>query len=153
MNYTLLQNEINNDPTGQGYSTYLPDSPGKVVELLNTQSHYMVKSRMITARGIMSSYGIGPVAGAAFMDKLENLTSSIPALRWAMKFLQQDAGLDIGDNATQQMLDSLVGVGGITSTEVDGIKNIANQPASRFEILYGAGKQVKEEDLRMAGVI
>ena len=63
MNYTLLQNEISNDPTGQGYSTYLPDSPGKVVELLNTQSHYMVKSRMITARGIMS--GIGPVAGAA----------------------------------------------------------------------------------------
>ena len=153
MNYTLLQNEINNDPTGQGYSTYLPDSPGKVVELLNTQSHYMVKPRMITARGIISSYGIGPVAGAAFLDKLENLTGSIPALKWAMKFLQQDAGIDIGDGATQQMLDSLVGVGGITSTEVDGIKNIANQPASRFEILYGAGKQVKEEDLRMAGVI
>jgi len=153
MNYTLLQNEIANDPTGQGYSTYLPDSPGKVVELLNTQSHYMVKSRMITARGVMSSYGIGPSAGAAFLDKLENLTSSVPASRWAMKFLQQDAGIDIGDGATQQMLDSLVGVGGITSAEVDGVKAIALLPASRFEILYGAGKQVKEEDLRMAGVI
>ena len=153
MNYTLLQNEINNDPTGQGYSAYLPASPGKVVELLNTQSHYMVKARMITARGIMSSYGIGPVAGAAFLDKLENLTNSIPALKWAMKFLQQDAGIDIGDGATQQMLDSLVGVGGITSAEVDCVKAIALQPASRFEILYGAGKQVKEEDLRLAGVI
>ena len=151
MNYTLLQNEISNDPTGQGYSTYLPDSPGKVVELLNTQSHYMVKSRMITARGITS--GIGPVAGAAFLDKLENLTRSVPAVRWAMKFLQQDAGIDIGDVATQQMLDSLIGVGGITSTEVDGVKAVALLPASRFEILYGAGKQVKEEDLRMAGVI
>ena len=153
MNYTLLQNEINNDPTGQGYSTYLPDSPGKVVELLNTQSHYMVKARMITARGVMSSYGIGPVAGAAFLDKLENLTSSIPALRWAMKFLQQDTGIDIGDGATQQMLDSLIGVGGITSAEVNGVKNMANQPASRFEVLYGADKTASEQDLRDSGVI
>ena len=58
----------------------------------------------------MSSYGIGPSAGAVFLDKLDALSASIPALKWAMKFLQQDAGIDIGDNATQQMLDSLVGI-------------------------------------------
>lgn len=153
MNYTLLQNEITNDPTGQGYLEYLPSSPGKVVELLNAPVHTMVKSRMITARGIMSSYGIGPSVGAVFLDKLEALSSSIPALKWAMKFLQQDAGIDIGDNATQQMLDSLVGIGGITLAEVNGVKSIAAQPASRFEILYGINKQAKEDDLRSAGVI
>ena len=39
MNYTLLQDEISNDPAMLGYSTYLPDSPGRVIELLNTQSY------------------------------------------------------------------------------------------------------------------
>lgn len=153
MNYTLLQDEISNDPAMLGYSTYLPDSPGRVIELLNTQSQTMVKPKMITARGIMSSYGIGTSAGAVFLDKLDALSASIPALKWAMKFLQQDAGIDIGDSATQQMLDSLVGVGGITLAEVSGVKAIALQPSSRFEILYGAGKQAKEEHLRLAGVI
>ena len=153
MNYTLLQDEISNDPAMLGYSTYLPDSPGRVIELLNTQSQTMVKPRMITARGIISSYGIGPSAGAVFLDKLDALSASIPALKWAMKFLQQDAGIDIGDSATQQMLDSLVGVGGITLAEVNGVKAIALQPSSRFEILYGSGKQAKEEHLRLAGVI
>ena len=55
-----------------------------------------------------------------YFDKLDALSASIPALKWAMKFLQQDAGIDIGDNATQQMLDNLVGIGGITLAEVDG---------------------------------
>ena len=64
-----------------------------------------------------------------------------------------DAGIDIGDGATQQMLDSLIGVGGITSAEVNGVKNMANQPASRFEVLYGANKTASEQDLRDSGVI
>ena len=51
------------------------------------------------------------------------------------------------------MLDSLVGIGGITLAEVNGVKAIALQPSSRFEILYGSGKQAKEEHLRLAGVI
>lgn len=153
MNYTLLQNEINNDPTGKGYANHLPHSPGKVVELLNSQTETMPKSRMITARGVMASYGIGPVAGAMFLDKLEVLSASVPALKWAMKFLQQESGIDIGEPATQQMLDSLVGVGGITANEVNGVKAMANMPASRFEILYGNNKQASENDLRLAGVV
>lgn len=32
---TILQDEITNDPEGIGYAQYLPDAPGKVVELLN----------------------------------------------------------------------------------------------------------------------
>lgn len=153
MNYTLLQNEITNDPAGQGYLEYLPSSPGKVVELLNAQTTVMSKSRMVTARGIMASYGIGPIAGAAFLDKLEVISASIPALKWALKFMQQEAGIDIGEPATQQMLDSLVGIGGITASEVNGVKAMANMPASRFEVLYGDNKQASENDLRSAGVI
>ena len=153
MNYTLLQNEITNDPTGQGYLEYLPSSPGKVVELLNAQTTVMSKSRMVTARGIMASYGIGPVAGAMFLDKLEVLSASVPALKLAMKFLQQESGIDIGEPATQQMLDSLVGIGGITSAEVSGVKSMAKMPASRFEILYGNNKLATEYDLHNAGVV
>ena len=153
MDYTLLQNEINNDPTGKGYANHLPHSPGKVVELLNSQTEAMPKSRMITARGVMSSYGIGPVAGAMFLDKLEVLSASVPALKWAMKFLQQESGIDIGEPATQQLLYSLVGIGGITSAEVSGVKSMAKMPASRFEILYGNNKLATEYDLHNAGVV
>ena len=55
--------------------------------------------------------------------------------------------------ATQQMLDSLVGIGGITASEVNGVKAMANMPASRFEVLYGNNKQASENDLRLAGVV
>ena len=147
MNYTLLKQEILNDPMNQGYATFLPDSTGKVAELLNEKKFTSVKSRIVTARGIIASYGIGPSAGAVFLDKLETLSVNIPALKWAMKFLQQEAGIDIGEPATQSMLTSLIGVGGITQSEVDGVKAMALQPASRAEIVLGNNTIVTEHDV------
>lgn len=150
MNYTILKNEILNDPSGKGYATFLPESTGKVAELLNAKTEHMIKSKMITARGIMASYGIGPVAGAAFLDKLEIVAQSVPSVKWAMKFLQQEAGIDVGESATQSMLDSLVGIAGVTAQEVQGIKAIGMQPSSRVEIILGADKYASEQDVIIA---
>lgn len=147
MNYQLLKQEIVDDPLFQGYSAFLPDSTGWVANMLNERKFQAFKTRMVTARGIMASYGIGPTQGALFLDKLESLSANIPALKWAMKFLQQETGLDVGEPATQIMLTSLIGVGGITQAEVDGVKAMAIQPASRAEVLFGSDIVVTEHDV------
>ena len=147
MNYQLLKQEIVDDPLFQGYSAFLPDSTGWVANMLNERKFQAAKTRMVTARGIMASYGIGPTQGALFLDKLESLSANIPALKWAMKFLQQETGLDVGEPATQIMLTSLIGVGGITQAEIDGVKAMAIQPASRAEVLFGSDVIVTEHDV------
>lgn len=147
MNYQLLKQEIVDDPLSQGYSDFLPDSTGWVANMLNERKFQAAKTRMVTARGIMASYGIGTTQGALFLDKLETLSANIPALKWAMKFLQQETGIDVGEPATQTMLTSLIGVGGITQAEVDGVKAMAIQPASRAEVLFGSDVIVTEHDV------
>lgn len=150
VNLTQLKTELHTDPAGRGYAVHVPHAPGALADLLNAPSTTLAKTRMVTARGIMASYGLGPSAGAAFLDKLEVLASSVPAIKWAMKFLQAEAGIDVGEPATQAMLTSLIGVGGITADEIDGIKAMAMQPASRAEVLFGASVQITEADVRAA---
>lgn len=150
VNLAQLKTELQTDPAGLGYAAHVPHAPGALADLLNAPSTTLAKTRMVTARGIMASYGLGPSAGAAFLDKLEVLSAGVSAIKWAMKFLQTEAGIDVGEPATQAMLASLVGVGGVTQTEVDGVKAMANQPASRAEVLFGAGSQVTEADVRAA---
>lgn len=150
MDIQRLKAELQTDPQGLGFATHMPHAPGAIADLLNRQSTTMPKERMVTARGIMASYGLGPSAGAAFLDKLDALSASVPAIKWAMKFLQQEAGIDVGEPATRAMLDSLVGVGGITQADVDGIKAMAMQHASRAEVLFGASVVIAEADVRQA---
>ena len=150
VNLTQLKTELQTDQAGLGYAPHIPHAPGALADLLNAQSTTLAKSRMITARGIMASYGIGPSAGAAFLDKLEALAANVPAIKWAMKFLQAESGIDVGEPATQLMLTSLIGVGGITAADIDGIKAMALQPASRAEVLFGVGVQITEADVRAA---
>lgn len=145
-----LKTELQDDPAARVYAPHVPAAPGALADLLNAQSDSMAKERMVTARGIMASYGLGPTAGAAFLDKMEALSASVPAIKWAMKFLQTEAGIDVGEPATQSMLTSLIGVGGITQPEVDGIKAMALQPASRAEVLFGVGTRIGEADVRAA---
>lgn len=150
VNLAALKTELQDDPAARGYASHVPAAPGALADMLNAQSASMAKTRMVTARSIMASYGLGPTAGAAFLDKLEALAATVPAIKWAMKFLQAEAGIDVGEPATQVMLTSLIGVGGITADEVNGVKAMATQPASRAEVLFGAGTQISEADVRAA---
>ena len=131
---SILSDEIANDPLGKGYVALLPNQPGAVVNLLNALTETKVKSRIITARGILSDYPGGPAAAASVLDKLDTAAPSISALKWAWKFITGD-GLDIGTPATQGMLDTLATGSVITSTEATNLKALALQPASRAEVL------------------
>ena len=131
---SILSDEIDNDPEGKGYAAFLPDQPGAVVEMLNAPTETMVKSRLITARGILSDYPGGPAAAATVLDKLDGAAPNIPALKWAWKFISGE-GLDIGVPATQGMLDTLAGATVITTDEATKLKALAIQTASRAEVL------------------
>jgi hypothetical protein len=133
----ILNSEIANDPEGKGYAVFLSDQPWVVLDLMNGLTEMMVKSRIITARGILSDYPGGPAAAAAVLDKLDAAASTIPALKWAWKFISGE-GLDIGSQATQGMLDQLATAAAgnvLTPTESANIKNLALKSASRCEVL------------------
>lgn len=144
MNYVDLKAELDNDPVAVGYATYLPSATGKVAELINEQKFSAVKMRMVTARAILAEC----VDGATILDKLEAASASISAVKWAVKFLSLDAGIDIGNTTTRYMIDQLVLGGVLTAGESSQLKNLAMQPASRAEVL-GFGR-VESTDIQKA---
>jgi hypothetical protein len=138
-----LSSELLNDPLGRGYAQYIPDSPGILVQMLNEPSYTVVKERFVSARGVIAAFG---EAGAIILDKLENAAAFNSTVKWAMRFMASD-GIDVGHQKTQAMLDALVPVV-LTQQEADLLKDLANQPASRAEVL-GLG-WVNEEAVRAA---
>lgn len=126
-----LQSELNDDPLNRGYSNYIPHAPGILVDMLNERIYTMPKEKFITARSLL--FLLGPEIGSTILDKLETAAQSNSAIKWSMKFMLSD-GIDIGSTVTRQVLDSLVGTV-LTQQEVDAIKDLALQPASRAEVL------------------
>lgn len=145
MDYLALKAEVLTDPLGKGYSQHLPNSPGLVVDMLNAKTAEMVKSRMVTARAILAECG---GFAASILDKLEAASASNSAVKWAVRFLQQDAGIDIGHPVTQAMIDQLITGTVLTAGEGAALKSMALQSASRADVI-GVGR-VTEADLRTA---
>lgn len=86
----------------------------------------VVKPRMVTARAIISEC----MEGGAILDKLEQVSAANTNVKWAMKFLAQDAGIDIGNSATRMLVDGLVQQNVLTQAQGSSLKNLALQPAS-----------------------
>lgn len=136
---SILSDEIQNDPLGLGYSQWLPDSPGTVLNLLNAQNYLKVKFKMMAELDVIGEYPLGPIEGDALLTKLEtfSLTSDPMAslVKRALKVLSQAEGLNVGSSAIQAMLTQLEIEQVITSQEASNLKSLAEQPASRAEIL------------------
>jgi len=127
----VLAAEINTDPLALGYAAHLPGDPQRVVDLLTEQTYSMIKSRYVTARTIMAECE----DGAAILDALELLSSEISAVKWMMTFLQQNSGIDAGHPKTQKNLDDLAAIGKLNGAYANELKQIAVQPAARFEMI------------------
>ena len=145
---TALKSEIQTDPAALGYAAYLPDAPGRVCALLNAISTTMTRSRFITARTILAECGMD---GPAILDTLDAVAANVSAVKWAMRFLQQDSGIDIGHPATQAMLNQLRAAGALQVSQVDALKALAVQAASRAQVL--GFESVAETDLHAAGAV
>lgn len=144
---SALADEIKTDPRSLGYAAHLPDSPGIVADLLNAQTQSVVKERYVTARTIMAEC----TDGAAILDALNTASGQVSSVKWMMTFLQQDSGMDAGHPKTQAAVDQLVQASLLSSAYGDELKAIANQPASRAELL--GLPTVTVYDLIAAGVV
>lgn len=126
-----LRNELINDPLSQGYSAHLPGDPQRVVDLLTAQAYSMVKTRYVTTRTILAEC----TDGATVLDALQAASSSVSAVKWMMTFLGQDSGMDAGHPKTQKSIDDLVVAGLLTAPFGTELKALANQPATRADVL------------------
>jgi hypothetical protein len=140
-----LQEELTTDPLNRGYQAWIPNSPGVLVDMMNAYNYTLPKERFVSARGLLAAYG---AAGATILDKLEAAAASISEIKWALSFLKSDSGIDVGHQNTRTLVDELATNSVLTTTEADQIKDLANQPASRAEVLGLA--RVTEADIRSA---
>jgi hypothetical protein len=69
--------------------------------------------------------------GASILDKLEEAATVNSAVKWAVRFLGQDSGINVGDPATQYMIDQLAASNppALTAPQAAALKNLALQPA------------------------
>jgi hypothetical protein len=142
---SALKNELATDPAALGYAPLLSSGQlGAVCDLLNAQTQKKVQSRYVTARTILAELS----DGAAVLDALDACPMS--AVKWAMKFLGQDSGLDVGNPATQGMLDALSAAAVITASQAAELKAMAELPASRAQVI--GVPAVTVEDIYAAGV-
>lgn len=133
---SVLSDEIDNDPTGKGYAAFLPDQPGRVVELLNAKTETMYKSpNMVTERTIME---LPPALSRSILTKFRFFATQDILVEKAVSFLGKPEGLDGGHPNTHELLDQLGAVpapNGFTPEEVLALKNMSLKSASRMEVL------------------
>lgn len=139
-----LASELLYDPATLGYSQWRPDAPGKIVELINARTFTMEKTRMVSARTVLAEVE----GGAAILDKLEAAAGAVTEVKWAMRFMTGEEGIDIGHPRTRGLLDQLALGEVMTQDDADALKAMAIQPASRAEVL--GFQRVTEADVRAA---
>jgi len=142
---TTLSDELRDDPKGLGYAQFMPDAPGKVVELLNEQTQSMLKAiRSTTAQAWAAT---GPYANIvdASQDKAHPCRASCLMLRDTLA-----SGVDIHMESpdVQEIFAAWVACGICTQEQADVLYARAMQPASRAEVLGLVA--VTEEQVRNA---
>ena len=122
-----LHDELINDPLGLGYAAM---TDGELEASLNAKTRTRIVSRFVTARTILAECADGPT----ILDKLEAAGTQVSAVKWAMRFLQQEGGIDVGHPATLGMVEQLRGTV-LTSGEADQLAALPVQVCSRAEEL------------------
>ena len=95
-----------------------------IVRIINPD-RVAVQSRFVTARTVLAEVS----GGAALLDKMQSIGTTQSAVKYAMTFLNQEGGIDIGNPATQGMVDQLVAGAALTAAEGAALKGMANLPA------------------------
>jgi hypothetical protein len=90
---------------------------------LNEAPPLVAQSRFVTARTVMSECA----DGIAILTALKEASANA-AVGWALQFLGQNSGLDIGDPFTQGTVDQLVAVGVLSADQGGQLKAMALRP-------------------------
>jgi hypothetical protein len=98
---------------------------------LNAEGIKAPQQRFVTARAIMAECP----GGVAILAALKSAAAD-PAVSWALQFLGQEAGLDVGDPYTQSMIGQLVTAGVLSAPQGEALKALALGPVivDRLEV-------------------
>ena len=130
MDYAALKTEIETGPLATECAGQSDDT---VAAILNDKRYTATGERYVTARTVLAE--LGATTGAAILDKLEAASAQSSPVKWMLKFLTQDSGLDVGQTETQGCIDALAIAGVLTDDEAAALKSLALLPTSRAEIL------------------
>lgn len=131
---SVLGDEITLDPLGKGYAAFLPDQPGRVVELLNAKTETKLG---LVNRTEFTIWTVETGMLAVIKDESEDKTSVLRSSALAMIYvlLGASSGIDFSNPKNVQTLDAWVTVGKLTTTNKDSLLAVATKPASRMEVL------------------
>jgi len=127
MDYAALQAELETGPLS---TECAGKTDVEIAEVLNTPRFPGIRSRFISARTILAELA----DGAVILDKLEAAAPGIPPLKWAMRFLSGETGIDIGHAGTRVNIEMLAAGGILTAAERDALLAMAACTVSRAEI-------------------
>ena len=130
MDYQALKTEIETGPLA---AECVGQSDDAVAAILNDNRYTATKECYVTARTVLAE--LGATTGAAILDKLESAATQSSPVKWMLKFLTQDSGLDVGQTETQGCIDALALAGVLTTDEATALKSMALLPTSRAEII------------------
>lgn len=130
MDYASLRTEIDTGPLATECAGQSDDD---VAAILNDKRFMATGERYVTTRTVLAE--LGATAGAAILDKLEAAATQSSPVKWMLKFLTQDSGLDVGQTETQGCIDAMALDGVLTADEAMALKNMALLPTSRAEII------------------
>ena len=145
----LLNAELLNDPTQQGYGPHIPDGPGHLANLLNAPTAGTIKRESYyTARGLLADMTLADVR--SLLTCLKGVAAQDPVVEVAYDALRTQ-GLDLSHPNISLMLGQFVALGLISQAVADGVESLTMRPASRAEIAMNApGVVVTEADVRAA---
>lgn len=133
MDYTLLKQELLNDPASLGYAG---KSSQEKADIINARNISKQRSMMITFRGFYEQRNLGPTMAAAVLGKIRARAAANDQVMYDVeKMLYSERGMDIGEPSTSVMIDAYVNAGVFTSAEGNALKNISKVFVTRAEQL------------------
>lgn len=124
-----LQTELSNDPLQRGYAGM---TDAECAADLNEKRYAQVAERWITERTIMAELA----DGQAIMEVLETVAEQSGEVARAVKWLDPArGGLNIADAKVRAQIDDLATAQLLTQQQAEALKALAEQPASRAEVL------------------
>lgn len=143
MDYTALASEINNDPASLGYAALKASgSDVGIVRMMNVAGTGRVGRGVVTTETFMADFG------AQVLAILSDITlSDQQHFAPLLKMLGIVKTVDYGYGIVQSALHNMIGIAGLTQAAID---STTTRPASRAEILFGAGVSVAVNDVSFA---
>ena len=127
--YTILENEISNDPLSRGYASMTDQ---EVADDLNTA----YRTKPDHSHKFLRDVAAATTDFDTLLPKLEAVTTpSVVEALVAMRTYAESGGLDFAHAKTIAMLNQLATSGVITTAERDELLSLGKQPATRAEEL------------------